>query len=152
MFSIYQVCLYWFKHIYLSSIVKQVLSIYIKHSRVCFLEPTSTSVIWRNMVVNQLGLEPMSPWSRGKHLNHFANAPLMTCHIWSRMKCCLNFSFVVIKILSLLWYNELTYCPTILTWHFINFRKGHLNKHWPVSIEYINIFANFTRQWGVVYW
>jgi hypothetical protein len=45
-----------------------------------------------------------------------------------------------------------SYCPTILTWHFINFRKGHLNKHLPVSIEYIDIFANFTRHWCVVYW
>jgi hypothetical protein len=44
------------------------------------------------------------------------------------------------------------YCPTILTWHFINFRKGHLNRQWPLPIEYIHIFTNFTSQWRVVYW
>jgi hypothetical protein len=48
--------------------------------------------------------------------------------------------------------HKAQYCPTILAWHFINFRKGHLTKHWPVSIKYIYIVANFTRQWGVVYW
>jgi hypothetical protein len=34
----------WFKHIYLSSIAKQVLATNIKHFRVRFLEPTTTGV------------------------------------------------------------------------------------------------------------
>jgi hypothetical protein len=41
---------------------------------------------------------------------------------------------------------RIMYWPTILTWHFINFRKGHMNNHRPVSIENIDIFANFTSQ------
>jgi hypothetical protein len=58
-----------FKHIYLSSIAKQVLAIYINQFRVRFLEPTSTGVIWRNIVMTRLGLEPMIPWLRCRHLN-----------------------------------------------------------------------------------
>ena len=42
------------KLIYFSSIVKQVFTIYLNHSQVCFLEPTSTSVIWGIMVVTRV--------------------------------------------------------------------------------------------------
>ena len=51
-----------FKLIYFSSIVKQVLTTYLNHSQVCFLEPTSTGVIWGIMVVTCVGFEPMT-WS-----------------------------------------------------------------------------------------
>jgi hypothetical protein len=47
---------HWFKHIYFSSIAKQVLATYINHFRVQILETTSTVVIWRYM------LEPNDPW------------------------------------------------------------------------------------------
>jgi hypothetical protein len=59
-----------FKHIYFSSIVKQIFATYINRFRVRFLEPTSTGVIWRNMVVTRLGLKHMIPGLRGRHLNH----------------------------------------------------------------------------------
>jgi hypothetical protein len=96
-----------FKHIYLSSIAKQVLATYINHFRVRFLEPTSTGVIWRNMVVTRVELEPMISGLRGRHLNHQA-----TAYIWkysfkydifsglkrqiavvNRLKCCLVSTF-----------------------------------------------------------
>jgi hypothetical protein len=48
-----------FKHIYLSSIAKQVFTTYINHVRVRFMKPTSTGVIWRNMIVTRVGLEPV---------------------------------------------------------------------------------------------
>jgi hypothetical protein len=47
------------KHIYLSSIAKQFLSTNIIYFPIHVLEPTSTGVIWRIMVVTRFGLEPM---------------------------------------------------------------------------------------------
>ena len=45
------------------------LAAYLNHSRVRFLEPISTGVLWRNMVVT-LGLEPTILGTRGRQLNH----------------------------------------------------------------------------------
>ena len=47
--------LIWFKLTYFRSIMKQVLTTYLNHSRGRFLEPVSTGVIWGTMAVTRVG-------------------------------------------------------------------------------------------------
>ena len=56
--------------------MKQVLATYINHSRVRFLEPTSTGVRRGIMVMTHEDFEPPIPWLPGRHLIHWAIAPL----------------------------------------------------------------------------
>ena len=58
--------------------MKQVLATFINHSRVHFLEPTSTGVIWGIMVVTRVGFEPTIPMLWDRHLIHKVIAPLTT--------------------------------------------------------------------------
>ena len=71
------IILFQFKHIYFSSIEKQVLATYINHSRVRFLEQTSTGVVWGNMVVTRVGFEPTIPRLRGDTLSIRPLLPLI---------------------------------------------------------------------------
>jgi hypothetical protein len=59
-----------FKHIYLSSIARQVLASYMNHFRVRFLEPTSTRVIWRNIGRDQTPHSDYLPWQNCNHCLH----------------------------------------------------------------------------------
>jgi hypothetical protein len=59
-------CQFWFKHIYLSSIARQVLATYINHfESASWNQPVLVSYE-KDMIVTRLGLEPMIPRSRGR--------------------------------------------------------------------------------------